>query len=271
MNSKACTIFCFILLCVSGFAEDVWHYPDGSDKIDRYFDVRTEDSHEFDTGLPDADGMDTTNTVVTLTLISGRELPKAIAIRVFFGSEWTEADEEAMTNWIPFQEKMKVDLGEGDGERHIYAVAKWNSKPSLTASEGEKELIKSGKELIEEGSGFGIRVIGRGPRKNTDSKPPSTTVKLVKIGDVKAGDVYSEANLKTNVITLNSSLPAYNTFKLHINNISGHGFVLYSSTNLLNWNPILTNLNANANSGFDFRDTNMANYEQRFFQVRPLQ
>jgi hypothetical protein len=263
MNSKIFFVCYLVFLWVSAFAQEGWHYPDGSPfdakKIDRYFDIDTADWREFDTGLPNAESMDTTNTVVTLKFISGNQLPDAIAIRVFYGNSWSDEkvdEEKTMTNWIPFQEKMKVDLGEGDGERLVYAIAKWNTKNA-----------KSG--LIRTGSGFGVRVVGRGPRQNTESKPPSTTVELVNLG--KRGNVYSEAFLETNEITLNSSMPAYGIFKLHINNTFGHEFILYGSTNLINWNPILTNFDTTANSAFDFVDTNAAHYTSRFFQVRPLQ
>jgi hypothetical protein len=45
--------------------------------------------------------------------------------------------------------------------------------------------------------------------------------------------------------------------------------VLMASTNLVNWTPILTNLDSSAS--FDFTDPNTANYSCRFFRVVPLQ
>jgi len=254
---KVSICFCGVsmFLCALAFGQNNWRNPDGSPydfkKIDRYMDVDT-DWHEFYTGLPNAEPMDTTNTIITLTMIVGRELPDAIAVRVFPGNQFVEG---AMTNWIPYQEKIKVDLGEGDGERNVYVVAKWNSKPGLTRT----------------GSGFGVTVKGRGPRKkelsDEISHHPPVTHQIINLG--KNGDVLAEANLGTNIITLNASTPACGSFKLHMNGLFGRGFILFSSTNLISWEPVLTNLNSSA--AFDYTDTNMANYGCRFFQVRPLQ
>jgi len=79
----------------------------------------------------------------------------------------------------------------------------------------------------------------------------------------------STANLGQKTIVLNPSQPVCGEFFLHLTGTSGKNFVLMASTNLVNWTPILTNLDSSAS--FDFTDTNAANYSCRFFRVVPLQ
>lgn len=79
--------------------------------------------------------------------------------------------------------------------------------------------------------------------------------------------VSAQANLGTNAITLNPSAPICGTFQLHMNNTSGRSFILLASTNLVEWTPILTNLNPDAT--FDYTDTNLNSYPCRFFRVVP--
>jgi hypothetical protein len=84
-----------------------------------------------------------------------------------------------------------------------------------------------------------------------------------------AGLVATQASLGTVAILLNLTSPACGTFQLHLANPDRHSFVLLDSTNLVDWNPILTNLNPN--EMFDYTDTNANKYHSRFFRVIPLQ
>lgn len=77
---------------------------------------------------------------------------------------------------------------------------------------------------------------------------------------------YAQASLGTNVITLNADSPACGDFHLHLTDTEERAFVLFSSTNLADWQPILTNMRAAAT--FDYTDTNAA--DCRFFRVVPL-
>jgi hypothetical protein len=89
-------------------------------------------------------------------------------------------------------------------------------------------------------------------------------------GPAKMNELVSaQANLGTNAVTLNPTLPACGVFQLHLNNTVGCSFVLLASTNLVDWTPILTNSNPNA--PFDYTDTNANDYPCRFFRVVPLQ
>jgi hypothetical protein len=81
--------------------------------------------------------------------------------------------------------------------------------------------------------------------------------------------VSSQANLGTNAMTLNPKAPVCGVFQLHMSNTTGRNFILLASTNLVDWTPILTNLNSSAT--FDYKDTNANNYHCRFFRVVPLQ
>lgn len=67
---------------------------------------------------------------------------------------------------------------------------------------------------------------------------------------------------------LNASRPAYGAFNLHLEKTAGKSFVLQASTNLVDWTPILTNLNSAAT--FDFSQTNMLLYGCRFFRIQPI-
>ena len=78
----------------------------------------------------------------------------------------------------------------------------------------------------------------------------------------------STANLGQEPIVLNASHAACGNFSLHLTGTSGKSFILLNSTNLVNWTPILTNINSTAS--FDFTYTNAANYPCRFFRVVPV-
>ena len=81
--------------------------------------------------------------------------------------------------------------------------------------------------------------------------------------------VAAQASFSTNPFVLNASSPACGVFKLHLVDTAGRSFVLQSSTNLIDWLPILTNLDSAA--AFDYTDTNVTSHLCRFFRVVPLQ
>lgn len=61
----------------------------------------------------------------------------------------------------------------------------------------------------------------------------------------KAAEVVSaQGSLGTNAVVLNSSAPACGVFRLHLSETGGRGFVVFTSTNLAEWTPILTNIDA---------------------------
>ncbi len=94
-------------------------------------------------------------------------------------------------------------------------------------------------------------------------------------GDIAKGNVKikeqlaSQTSLDTNTLVLNASSPACGIFQLHLTETAGRSFVLETSTNLVDWNSILTN--SSPGSTFDYTDTNANNYHCRFFRVVPLQ
>lgn len=59
----------------------------------------------------------------------------------------------------------------------------------------------------------------------------------------KAAEVVSaQGTLGTNAVVLNSSAPACGVFQLHLSETGGRSFVVFTSTNLMDWTPILTNI-----------------------------
>jgi hypothetical protein len=76
------------------------------------------------------------------------------------------------------------------------------------------------------------------------------------------------AGLGTNAVTLNVGSPACGSFNLHLSGTAGGSFILQASTNLLDWTPLLTNLNSAP--VFDFTDTDVAGHKCRFFRVTPI-
>ncbi|HEX5219516.1 MAG TPA: hypothetical protein VFZ59_08100 [Verrucomicrobiae bacterium] len=85
----------------------------------RYFDVQAANPAEFSSGLT------TTNARITLKLIIGQQTPEVIAVFVGRGEDLDPDNTPA--RWIPFTETLPVDLGEGDGERHIFVAARWKA------------------------------------------------------------------------------------------------------------------------------------------------
>jgi len=76
------------------------------------------------------------------------------------------------------------------------------------------------------------------------------------------------AGLGTNAFTLNAGQPACGRFDLHLSGTAGRPFILFASTNLTDWTPILTNLTAR--DTYEFTDTNATAASCRFFRVMPL-
>jgi hypothetical protein len=79
--------------------------------------------------------------------------------------------------------------------------------------------------------------------------------------------VAAQATLGTNSMVLNATSPACGLFQLYLNNPVGKGFILFASTNMVQWTPILTN--ASPEAGFDYSEDS-AHHACRFFKVVPL-
>lgn len=70
-------------------------------------------------------------------------------------------------------------------------------------------------------------------------------------------------------ITVSADMQARASFNLHLAGVAGQNYILSASTNLVDWTPILTNRNSGAT--FDFTDTDVAKYGQRFFKIIPIE
>jgi hypothetical protein len=77
-----------------------------------------------------------------------------------------------------------------------------------------------------------------------------------------------QGDLSTNAVTLNALRPACGTFNLHLTGAAGRSFVLMASPNLLDWKPLLTNVNSAAT--FDYVHTNAVEDGCQFFRIVPL-
>ena len=77
-----------------------------------------------------------------------------------------------------------------------------------------------------------------------------------------------QTRLNTEPITLNLTQPACGIFQLRLTGDEGRYFVLYGSSNLVDWSPILTNRSSKAD--FYYMDTNTAAYGCRFFRAAPV-
>jgi hypothetical protein len=64
--------------------------------------------------------------------------------------------------------------------------------------------------------------------------------------------------------------PATAGARLNFSGLPGAGYVLESSTNLVNWLP-LSHLTAGSDGLFDYLDTNATNYPTRFYRLRVIQ
>ncbi|MGZ5543798.1 MAG: hypothetical protein ACXWIU_03910, partial [Limisphaerales bacterium] len=88
----------------------------------------------------------------------------------------------------------------------------------------------------------------------------------------KSTEVMSaQSDLKTNAVILNASTPACGAFQLHLGETAGKSFVILASTNLIEWTPILTNMNADVSFDHLFDYSLIAtNQPCRFFKVEPM-
>lgn len=68
-------------------------------------------------------------------------------------------------------------------------------------------------------------------------------------------------------VVLNVAAPTYGSFKLRASGVAGKSFVLLSSPNLVDWSPVLTNLNSAP--VFEYADTNAVAHGCRFFKMVP--
>jgi hypothetical protein len=77
-----------------------------------------------------------------------------------------------------------------------------------------------------------------------------------------------QTSLPARSLILNTTQPTYGAFSLQLTGAGGSSFVLCVSTNLVEWTPILTNLNSAAT--FGYADTNVTAYGCRFFRLTPI-
>lgn len=88
-------------------------------QLDRYFDVETDPDDFFG-------DMSTRKRAITLTVVTGKTKPEALAVFVGRGEEQKNPD-NSPAKWIPYTDKLTVDLGEGDGKRQIFVAARWKA------------------------------------------------------------------------------------------------------------------------------------------------
>lgn len=77
-----------------------------------------------------------------------------------------------------------------------------------------------------------------------------------------------QSTMPTQNIVLNIDQPTSKAVTVHLTGTAGKSFILSASTNLIDWEPILTNINSGAT--FDYADTNITPYGCRFFCVIPI-
>jgi hypothetical protein len=84
----------------------------------------------------------------------------------------------------------------------------------------------------------------------------------------KAAEVVSaQGTLGANAVVLNNSAPACGVFRLHLSETGGRSFVVFTSTNLADWTPILTNIDVAPS--FD-RVLGSKSDACRFFKIVPV-
>jgi hypothetical protein len=87
-----------------------------------------------------------------------------------------------------------------------------------------------------------------------------------------AGKIHGALALETIItipgVVLNATMPSYGNFRLRASGVAGRSFVLLSSPNLVDWAPVLTNLNSAA--VFEYADTNAVAHGCRFFKIVPF-
>ena len=100
---------------------------------------------------------------------------------------------------------------------------------------------------------------------NTTANAGNYSVKLT--ATLGGTAVSSNANLKitTNPVAFTGAKPSANGFQLHLTGITGVNFVVYASTNLVNWTPIYTNSDQTGTA--DYLDTAAAQFKARYYKV----
>jgi hypothetical protein len=187
------------------------------------------------------------------------------------------AGNASSTNLIVYKGEGRLEMDPVPGEQL------WQDEITVTGrvQPSNRRLLVNGVEAQVKADGTWVahKVPNRSPNGGTAIFEMTSLPLSVAPGNASAANnpalstkpeevVAVSAGLGTNATTLNTGQPACGTFQLHLSGTSGRNFVLQASTNLLDWTPILTNLNSQPT--FDFTDTNIARYKCRFFRVVPI-
>ena len=100
---------------------------------------------------------------------------------------------------------------------------------------------------------------------NTPANAGVYTVKLT--STLGASRTSSNAVLKivNTPVAFSSARPGTNGFQLHLTGITGVNYVVYASSNLVNWVPVYTN--ASLSGSADYTDTEAAHLSSRYYKV----
>jgi len=100
---------------------------------------------------------------------------------------------------------------------------------------------------------------------------PSTSIATRLQTTPPTNNIYASLALDTAIklpsVVLNATKPTYGSFRLRASGVAGKSFVLLSSPNLVDWSPVLTNLNSAPT--FEYADTNTVAHGCRFFKIAP--
>ena len=106
--------------------------------------------------------------------------------------------------------------------------------------------------------------------KSTKQMPLPLATRLSTISATPIESVAIQTSLgSNNEMILNATQPTYGKFELHLTGTAGRSFVLYATTNFVDWQPVQTNRNSGPR--FDYTDTNITAYGCRFFRVAPIE
>jgi hypothetical protein len=104
----------------------------------------------------------------------------------------------------------------------------------------------------------------------SEQLPAMTITNFESNSEIKPAESVSIKTVYTPAgMILNATQPTYGSFKIQLTGTGGQNFILQDSTNLVDWAPVLTNLNSA--SQFDYYDTNFMAYGCRFFRILPIQ
>jgi hypothetical protein len=100
---------------------------------------------------------------------------------------------------------------------------------------------------------------------NTTTNAGNYSVKL--ITTLGAQRVSSNAVLRvvSAAATISSATPGANGFQLHVTGVTGANFIVYASSNLVNWTPVYTNTSLLGTA--DYTDTAAASFGARYYRV----